>query len=85
MLILSHFLLAYHIGLAALTFKRKEQLNSMVELALELPGAFEQGSTAVLSRGVKGALQYLIAARGGIRVSLLGVLVVCFMFFLNAS
>lgn len=52
----------------------------MVELALELPGAFEQGSNAVLSGGVKGALQHLIAARGGIRVSLHSVFVVYFTF-----
>lgn len=57
------------IGLAALTFKRKEQLNTEVELALELPGAFEGGTNAVLSQGVKAALQRLIAARGDIRVS----------------
>jgi len=55
--------------LAALTFKRKEQLNTAVELALELPGAFKGGANAVLSQGVKVSLQRLLAARADIRVS----------------
>eukprot|EP01032_Pedospumella_encystans_P020347 gene20347-23112_t len=54
-------------GAASLTFKRKEQLYTQVEAALNLPGAFVDGSNAVLTPGIKLALSCIQKSRKNIR------------------
>ena len=68
-MVLSCVVFFFSVGAASLTFKRKEQLYTQVEAALNLPGAFVEGSNAVLTPGIKLALSYIQKSRKNIRVS----------------
>ena len=75
------------LGLSELTFRRKEELRTGVEAALDLPGAYDNagssqssssgrgsGSVGGLSVGVHTALRYISNCRQDIQVQLLYII-----------
>mmetsp|Transcript_31174 Transcript_31174/g.52609 ORF Transcript_31174/g.52609 Transcript_31174/m.52609 type:complete len:877 (+) Transcript_31174:43-2673(+) len=54
-------------GMASISFKKKEKLYQLVQGAMELDGAYAEGSNFALSQGVKTALLYIDNLRRDIR------------------
>lgn len=59
----------YSLGLASISFKKREKLYSLVEAAMALPGAYSEQGQGVMSEGVKTALLYISNAAKDVKVS----------------
>jgi hypothetical protein len=56
------------VGLASITFKKKNKINVMVEEAIDMPGGLLEGTSWSLSKGVETALLYITNAARDIEV-----------------
>ena len=84
------------LGLSELTFRRKEELRTGVEAALDLPGAYDNagssqsssrgsGSVGGLSVGVQTALRYISNCRQDIQVQLLYIILLDYAILYSSS
>ena len=87
------------LGLSELTFRRKEELRTGVEAALDLPGAYDnagssqsssssssgRGSVGGLSVGVQTALRYISNCRQDIQVQLLYIILLDYAILCSSS